>query len=181
MFSLEGHGRMCSQNICLSYRWMLRDRRLSARWHRVGTQVKQGRRPTQWATALRVAANRKTSCVPEMVSELQDSGCLAPWVQTRLSLVPLTSCLQRQPNGPTKLRDTLRYPSFLKAGIHVRHQTNQDNFESERRCYKHVLEQWAYTGTDPGKWGCGISALTVLGWKPWKGSCRYSSVLWSYR
>lgn len=55
---------------------MLRDRRPSARQPRFGTRVKLGWRPTQWVTTLRVAANRKASCAPEMDPELPDEPTL---------------------------------------------------------------------------------------------------------
>lgn len=67
---------------------------LSARLPRFGTQAQQGRRPTQWVTALSVAANGETSCAPEMESEAREGWTLGLSSWSRLSSVPLSSSLK---------------------------------------------------------------------------------------
>ena len=59
-------------------------------------------------TALRVAANRKASCVPEMEAELPDARILDLCVPTGLCSAPLPSSLEERAsvitNGPMELR-----------------------------------------------------------------------------
>ena len=59
-------------------------------------------------TALRVVANRETSCVPEAESALQEEQCLASRAETRPSSVPLTSSLEGRArmtgSGPLELK-----------------------------------------------------------------------------
>lgn len=140
-------------------------------WVGLATWVKQEERPTQWVTALRVAASWETSCGPEMMSEPphEERTLGFSWAhQAVLSSPYLPPAVQSKDGCWCAYRANIHRNSHVckETWWYVMYHLNQHNSGSQKRWH-----YWALSGLARGeqnvssKRDCRISASTDFRFK----------------